>query len=112
LPAQPTAEGYQAIAEMFHASVEGDLYDPAKWGNFYKPYGVEVPSTATPATSAPAQQAPAPAAPVAPAPVAPTVASTPAPAPVAEAAPAPSAEVDSGKKSAEDILSMIRSRQN
>jgi len=113
LPAQPTAEGYQAIAEMFHASVEGDLYDPAKWGNFYKPYGVEVPSTATPATSAPAQAAPAPVAP------APVVESTPAPAPVAEAAPAPSpapaapsAEGDAGKKSAEDILSMIRSRQN
>jgi hypothetical protein len=111
LPAQPTAEGYQAIAEMFHASVEGELYDPAKWGNFYKPYGVEVPSTATPATSAPAQAAPAPVAP------APVVESTPAPAPVAETAPAPapaapSAEGDSGKKSAEDILSMIRSRQN
>ena len=31
---------------MFEASVNGELYDPAKWGNYYKPYGVEVPSTA------------------------------------------------------------------
>jgi hypothetical protein len=116
LPAQPTAEGYQAISEMFQASVDGDLYDPEKWGNFYKPYGVEVPSTAVQSASAPAQQAPAPApaAPVAPAP-APAV-ETPAPAPVAEAAPAPAPAVeqsdDKGKQSADDILAMIRARSN
>jgi cell division protein FtsN len=115
LPAQPTAEGYQAISEMFAASVDGELYDPAKWGNFYKPYGVEVPSTAVQATSASAQ-APAPA-PVAQAPAPAPVAQAPAPAPVAEApAPAPepvtaSAE-DNGKKSADDILAMIRNRQS
>ena len=104
------------ISEMFQASVDGDLYDPEKWGNFYKPYGVEVPSTAVQSASAPAQQAPAPApaAPVAPAP-APAV-ETPAPAPVAEAAPAPAPAVeqsdDKGKQSADDILAMIRARSN
>ena len=118
LPAKPTAEGYQAITEMFAASVDGELYDPERWGNFYKPYGVEVPSTATPATSAPAQAA-APVAPAA-APVAPTV-ETAAPvatapvvetaAPVAPAAPA-APEVDKGKQSADDILQMIRNRSN
>ena len=111
LPAQPTAEGYQAISEMFAASVDGELYDPAKWGNFYKPYGIEVPSTAVQATSASAQ-APAPA-PVAPAPA--PVAEAPAPAPV-EAAPAPepvtASADDNGKKSADDILAMIRNRQS
>ena len=110
LPAQPTAEGYQAISEMFAASVDGELYDPAKWGNFYKPYGIEVPSTAVQATSASAQ-APAPA-PVAPAPA--PVAEAPAPAPVAPPAvePAPASAEDSGKKSADDILAMIRNRQS
>jgi len=110
LPAQPTAEGYQAISEMFAASVDGELYDPAKWGNFYKPYGIEVPSTAVQATSASAQ-APAPA-PVAPAPA--PVAEAPAPAPVAPPAvePAPASAEDNGKKSADDILAMIRNRQS
>ena len=112
LPTRPTEEGYRAIAEMFAASVDGELYDPAKWGNFYKPYGVEVPSTAVQATTASAQ-APAPA-PVAQAPA-------PAPAPVVEApapAPAPAPEPvtasaeDTGKKSADDILAMIRNRQS
>ena len=114
LPAKPSAEGYQAIAEMFHASVEGELYDPAKWGNFYKPYGVEVPANAaTPGlqtTTAPAQAAAPVAAPVAPvaAPVAPAPVVETA-APVAPAAAPAEASDDAGKKSAEDILSMIRS---
>ena len=121
LPAQPTTEGYNAIAEMFAASVDGELYDPAKWGNFYKPYGVEVPATAVQASSAPAQAtAPAPTpvvAPVtAPAPAvaettAPVVETAPAPVPVPVATVAPVAEVeDKGKKSADDILNLIRNR--
>jgi hypothetical protein len=119
LPAQPTAEGYNAIAEMFAASVDGELYDPAKWGNFYKPYGVEVPATAVQASSAPAQAtAPAPTpvvAPVtAPAPAvaettAPVVETAPAPVPVATVAPVAEVE-DKGKKSADDILNLIRNR--
>jgi hypothetical protein len=113
LPARPTEEHYAAIAEMFAASVDGELYDAEKWGNFYKPYGVEIPSTATQATVAPAQAAPAPAQ-AAPAPVAEAApVAEPTPAPVAEPAPAPVAEpvATSGEKpSADDILSMIRSR--
>jgi len=118
LPAQPTAEHYQAISEMFQASVDGELYDPARWGNFYKPYGVEVPANAVQsgvqATTAPAQQAPAPApvAPTAPvvetaAPAAPAPAPvTPEPAPVAE----PAAAAPASNASADDILNMIRNR--
>ena len=116
LPAQPTAEGYQAISEMFAASVDGELYDPAKWGNFYKPYGVEVPATAV-QNSSPSVQATAPVSTPAPA-VAETTApavETPAPAPAAEPvaeapAPAPAVEEDKGKKSADDILNLIRNR--
>jgi hypothetical protein len=120
LPTQPTADHYNAIREMFAASVDGELYDPAKWGNFYKPYGVEVPANAPApglqATAAPVQaQAPvaAPvAAPVVPAPVADTtipfdVTPTAAPVvPVPEAAPAAPAST----ASADDILNMIRNR--
>ena len=56
MPAKPSAEGVQAIAEMFQASVDGELYDPAKWGNFYKPYGLDT-GTSTQSTVAPAQRA-------------------------------------------------------
>jgi len=116
LPAKPTAEGVQAIAEMFQASVDGELYDPAKWGNFYKPYGLDT-GTQTQSTVAPAQPAPAVSQPatesVAPVtePVAETVVETPAPAPAAEPVASAPAE-DSGKKSADDILAMIRNRQS
>ena len=119
LPAKPTAEGVQAIAEMFQASVDGELYDPQKWGAFFKPYGLDV-GTKTQATVAPAQPVQATAtesvAPVtAPAPAvaettAPAVETT-APAPVAETVATAPAE-DTGKKSADDILSMIRNRQS
>jgi hypothetical protein len=123
LPAKPAAEGVQAIAEMFQASVDGELYDPAKWGQFYKPYGLDVPKvsgTQTQSTVAPAQTAPAvpqPAtesvAPVtAPAPaVAETTAPAVATAPVTAPATAEASE-DVGKKSADDILNMIRNRQS
>ena len=115
LPAQPTAEGVQAIAEMFEASVNGDQYDPARWANFYKPYGLDTGSQ-TQSTVAPVQKTAEPSV----APVAETVVETPAPAvatptptpaPVAEAAPATESS-DAGKKSADDILAMIRNRQS
>lgn len=110
LPARPTADHYRAIAEMFEASVAGELYDVERWGNFYKPYGVDLPNSGnstTPAASAPAQAKAAPA---------PDYTQDdyeePAPAP---ARPAPSvsapAPAESGKKSADDILAMIRNRK-
>ena len=118
LPAKPTAEGVQAIAEMFQASVDGELYDPAKWGNFYKPFGLDT-GTKTQSTVAPAQPAPAVSEPatesVAPV-VTPATETAPAPVePVAEAPAPATASVDngdSGKKSADDILNMIRNRQS
>lgn len=103
LPARPTQEHYQAISEMFEASVNGDLYDPARWGNYYKPYGVEVPATATQPSTASAQPAPAAESAPAQAAPAPAVESAPAPAPAAETG-------EAGKKSADDILAMIRNR--
>lgn len=120
LPARPTAEHYTAIAEMFEASVNGDLYDPARWANFYKPYGVEVPSgAASPAlqkASAPAATPAPKAAPVAEAEddVAPFDTDEPAASAASEPQPGPALTAESGtaKKSADDILAMIRARNN
>jgi hypothetical protein len=111
LPARPTEEHYAVISEMFAASVDGELYDPAQWGNFYKPYGVEVPASApqpgVQATSAPEQKsAPKPE---------PATKEEPKAEPVAEPTPEPSAEASASadsdeKKSTDDILAMIRNR--
>lgn len=103
LPARPTQEHYQAISEMFEASVNGDLYDPTRWGNFYKPYGVEVPASAAQPSASSSQPATPKAQPE------PTAEATPEPA--APSAPAESADTQEGsKKSADDILEMIRNR--
>lgn len=118
MPARPTAEHYEVISQMFEASVDGELYDPERWGNFYKPYGIEVPATAAPAPGQTAlQKTEAPVAKPAPAPVQEKVETpvaddtppfdtddTPAPAPAQPAA-------EGGKQSADDILNMIRNRQ-
>ncbi len=42
LPKKPTDVELKAIFEMFEASVDGQQYDPEKWGQYYKPYGLEV----------------------------------------------------------------------
>jgi hypothetical protein len=41
LPNRPNDEEVNAIFEMFQASVEGELYDPEKWAKYYKPWGFE-----------------------------------------------------------------------
>ena len=125
LPKQPTDEELRVIAEMFEASVDGQLYDPVRWGNFYRPGGVQIDtSNSVPNNGGGAAVAPKPAAP-APAPQA------AAPAPAAsyddedevpfksneevaqESAPAaaPAASGDA-KPSAQDILAAIRARGN
>ena len=111
LPKKPTQEEVGVIFEMFEASVDGQLYDPERFGNYYRPYGVDAPGNAGGNAPAPAATpSPAPAATPAPAPVAETA---PAPAPAAEAAPAPAQPAASGeeKPSAQDILAMIRQRK-
>ena len=40
LPKRPSADGVKVIYDMFQASVDGELYDPAKWSDHYRPYGV------------------------------------------------------------------------
>jgi hypothetical protein len=42
LPKKPNDVELKVIFEMFEASVDGQQYDPEKWGQYYKPYGLEV----------------------------------------------------------------------
>jgi hypothetical protein len=108
LPKRPTEVELKVMKEMFEASVDGEAYDMERWGQYFRPAGVAQ-QTGDPnvAQSAPAPT-PQPAPTAAPAPEA-------APAPVAEAAPvatesAPESTGDNSR--AQDILAMIRNRQN
>ena len=107
LPKKPSEAELRIIKEMFEASVDGQQYDPARWGQYYRPWGVDAPagSTTQPATTA--------------AKVAPVAASSlPAWEEDVSAAEAsfvsspvvvPKENVSSDK--AQDILAMIRARQ-
>jgi hypothetical protein len=55
LPKEPSAEECDIIKKMFEASVNEEAYDPALWGNYYRPAGVELehrPATTSTTTSA------------------------------------------------------------
>lgn len=41
LPKEPDAEGLRIIQEMFEASMDGEAYDPARFGKYYRPYGMD-----------------------------------------------------------------------
>ena len=101
MPKKPNADEINVIFEMFEASVDGQLYDPARFGNFYRPAGVNLDGLTSNATPSTPVAQPAPAAAPTPEPVA---ESTPAPAPAAP-------EADAGKASAQDILAAIRARK-
>ena len=105
LPKKPEDVGVKVLTEMFEASVDGDAYDAEKWSQYFRPSGMQArtgdPNKSTPTTPAP-------------------VAETPAPAPVVEATepvatpaptPAPTTEEAPAEGGAQDILAMIRARQ-
>jgi hypothetical protein len=107
LPKKPGEAELRIMKEMFEASVDGQPYDLERWGQYYRPYGLEAPAGAT----AEKQSAP-------------TENSAPAPAPVAESSvpwesdePAQASSPIEVPKSApssdkaQDILAMIRARQ-
>jgi len=111
LPKKPSDVEVKVIQEMFEASVDGEAYDPDRFGQYFRAPGMSAP------TGDPNKGATAPAAaPASPAP-------TPAPEPVAEATPAPVAETATAtttasatedkpsSERANDILAMIRNRQ-
>jgi len=107
LPKKPTDVEVKVIQEMFEASVDGEAYDPERFGQYFRAPGMSAP------TGDPNKGVSAPAATPAPAP-------TPQSEPVAEtvAQPAPAAttaSADEDKPSSEranDILAMIRNRQS
>ncbi len=95
--------------KMFEASVDGQPYDTERWGQYFRPAGVQAPAgtAATVDGHGDVLEAPAKAA--------------PAPAPAAsqpwdeDEAASPTAPVQAAKPTAgnaQDILAMIRARQN
>jgi hypothetical protein len=101
LPKRPGEVELKVIKEMFEASVDGQSYDTERWGQYFRPAGVNAPAGSAPAAS---EDTPAPEA--APAPAVsndfddeePAVASAPI-------------EAKPSTQKAEDILAMIRARQ-
>lgn len=58
LPKKPSEAELRIIKEMFEASVEGEAYDSDRWGNYYRPWGIDAPvgsdkPSASSSTSAP-----------------------------------------------------------
>ena len=113
LPKKPGEVELKVLTEMFEASVDGEAYDPDRWSNYFRPAGMAA-RTGDPNTAPAPTPAPQPAA----APVQETVNDTgwqdPAPAATPEPAPAPEAAAEPAGDAggAQDILAMIRARQN
>ena len=114
LPKKPGEVELKVLTEMFEASVDGEAYDPDRWSQYFRPAGMAA-RTGDPNTQS---SAPQPAAAPAPTPVTETTTDTgwqdPAPAATPEPAPAPEAAAEPAGDAggAQDILAMIRARQN
>lgn len=104
LPKKPGAVELQVIKEMFEASLDGKPYDPQRWGQYYKPYGLQIEGVAS---SAPAASTPA----EAPRAVAEDVPFEPDE-PVTASAPVVTPTASAPSSNAADILAMIKARQN
>ena len=97
LPKRPSADDVKVIYDMFQASVDGELYDPAKWSDHYRPYGVS--ASTKPETAQVAQVAQTETVAVTASDTTETVTET-----VSE-------ETSGNNKSADEILAMIRDRK-
>ena len=108
LPKKPTDVELKVIKEMFEASVDGEAFDMERWGQYYRPAGMSQ-NTGDPNTRSAARAAPAAVtededdAPFD---------TTPKAAPARAEAPKEEAKSSGGDSKANDILAMIRSRQN
>lgn len=104
LPKCPDDEHVNIIYEMFQASVNGDEYDPVKWGKYYKPYGLDL-GTQSGEKEEPAKRTTTPPAATKPAPAEPKEEElTPTPAAAAEPA------TTTGNSNVNDILARIRNQ--
>ncbi len=110
LPKKPSEAELKVMKEMFEASVDGQPYDPDRWGAYFRPAGVAAPAGSSTGGSASAAEEAAPALVIKSAPV-----STSSFDDEDEVA-APTAPVTKpaagGNQNAQDILAMIRARQN
>jgi hypothetical protein len=97
LPKKPGDVELKVMKEMFEASVDGEAFDMQRWGQYFRPAGMSS-KTGDP---------------VAPTAVTPEPDDEPVSAPVNAAVSAPKAEAKPASGgNAQDILAMIRSRQN
>jgi len=106
LPKKPTDVELRVMKEMFEASVDGQPYDTERWGAYFRPAGVQAPAGSAPEADA----APATMAKAAPAPVDEDPPFDPDE-PAVASAPVQAAAAKPATKNAEDILAMIRARQ-
>jgi len=102
MPKKPNKEEVDIIYDMFKASVDGELYDPQRWGQYFKPGGMNLDTSSAPAerTSAPTGK--------------PAVSVVKPAAPVEEDEPPFETEATAtpaAKKDVNDILAMIRNRK-
>jgi len=107
LPKKPNEAELRIIKEMFEASVDGQPFDNERWGSYYRPWGLEAPAgaTADKQTATTETRAPATA----------PVAETSAPwedEPTTTTAPVSVPASGTSSDKAQDILAMIRARQN
>ena len=120
LPKKPSESELRVIREMFEASVDGQPYDPDRWGSYYKPYGLNVGSGASHSDTDSFVPNKPRAAPAVSQVVPPIVPSTPVnvdppfepDAPAYEATEVKVPEESATSNKANDILALIRSRQN
>ena len=102
LPKHPGEVELKIMKEMFEASVDGKPYDTERWGQYFRPAGVQAPAGTASQTSATASAAPAPVA---------EPASFDIDEDVTPVATAPIAKPAGNSQNAQDILAMIRARQ-
>lgn len=105
LPKRPGDVELRVMKEMFEASVDGQPYDIERWGQYFRPAGVQAPAGTNAATASPTSPA---------AEKSESVAETSADTASSVSQPTaqqPAEEKSAGNQSAQEILAMIRSRQ-
>ena len=101
LPKKPTDVELKVIKEMFEASVDGQAYDTTRWGQYFRPAGVQAPAGSS--ASVADEDVPAP-----------KTAATPVASSFDDEDDVPASTAPVAAKpaqKAEDILAMIRARQ-
>lgn len=110
LPKKPGDVELKVIKEMFEASVDGQPYDTERWGQYFRPAGVQAPGGSAAADTTD-EDAPAPKLSVVAKPAVSTDDDTPFDVDETATAPVTKPAAASSDK-AQDILAMIRARQN